>query len=191
MPAPGEAAGTGEAPGGTAAGDMASGPVDLTAVQGLLAAWWFAYDQADVDAWPGFFTADAHFACRSDTGRAPYEDFIRADVTGRDAVLAWQTDHRRQSPYPLRHSATNVHVVAARPGEADFRSYLVVTHIVGGAVANLSTGVCTGTARAEGGAVRLADLRVVLDTTDSVPYAEVERRRATVSDDQPRPRAGA
>lgn len=150
--------------------------MDLTAVQGLLAGWWFAYDQAEIAAWPGYFTADAHFACRSDSGRAPYEDFIRADVSGRDAVVAWQTAHRRQSPYPLRHNATNVHVVAVRPGEADFRSYLVVTHIVGGAVANLSSGVCRGTARADGGAVRLADLRVVLDTTDSAVFSEVEPR---------------
>jgi SnoaL-like protein len=148
--------------------------VDLAAVQGLLAGWWFDYDQGNFPAWPDYFTADAHFACRSDSGKAPYEDFIRADVTGRDEVLAWQEDHRRNSPYPLRHNATNVHLVATRSGEADFRSYIFVTQIVGGTVSNLSTGLCLGTARAEAGSVRLAQLQVVLDTTDSEMFSEVD-----------------
>jgi hypothetical protein len=155
---------------------VAERPVDLAAVQNLLAGWWFDYDQGNFAAWPGYFTAGAHFACRSDSGQAPYEDFIRADVTGRDAVVAWQVDHRRNSPYPLRHNSTNVHVTASRAGEADFRSYIFVTQIVGGAVSNLSTGLCLGTARDEGGAVRLAGLRVVLDTTDSEAFGAMETR---------------
>ncbi len=150
--------------------------VELAAVQNLLASWWFDYDRGDFAAWPGYFTADAHFACRSDSGQAPYEDFIRADVRGRDALVAWQVDHRRNSPYPLRHNCTNVHVTASRPGEADFRSYLFVTHIVGGAVANLSSGLCVGTVREDGAAVRLADLRVILDTTDSDTFSAAEAR---------------
>jgi hypothetical protein len=148
--------------------------VDLAAVQGLLAGWWFDYDQGNFAVWPDYFTADAHFACRSDSGQAPYEDFIRADVTGRDAVVAWQVDHRRNSPYPLRHNCTNVHVTDARPAEADFRSYLFVTQIVAGAVANVSTGLCVGTVRTEDGSPRLADLHVVLDTTDSEPFTTAD-----------------
>jgi SnoaL-like domain len=151
--------------------------VDLSAVQNLIAGWWFDYDQGNFEAWPGYFTADARFSCRSDSGRAPYEDFIRADLTGRDRVLAWQTDHRCNSPYPLRHNATDIHVTASRPGEADFRSYIFVTQIVAGAVSNLSTGLCLGTAREEDdGSVRLADLRIVLDTTDSEVFTSATRR---------------
>jgi hypothetical protein len=150
--------------------------VDLAGVQGLLAGWWVDYDQGNFAVWPDYFTADAHFACRSDSGQAPYEDFIRAEVTGRDAVVAWQVDHRRNSPNPLRHNATNVHVVASRSGEADFRSYLFVTQIVGGAVSNLSTGLCVGTARDEDGSLRLAELQVVLDTTDSETFSALEPR---------------
>jgi hypothetical protein len=145
--------------------------VDLSGVQNLLASWWFVYDAADVDAWPGHFTADARFSCRSDSGATAFEDFIRADVRGRDEVLAWQTEHRRNSPYPLRHNGTNVHLAATRAQEADFRSYIFVTQIVGGAVSNLASGVCTGTARVEDRALRLADLALVLDFTDSVPLA--------------------
>ena len=151
--------------------------VDLSAVQNLIAGWWFDYDQGAFDVWPAYFTPDAHFSCRSDSGQAPYEDFIRADVTGRDEVLAWQVDHRRNSPYPLRHNGTGVHVTARREGEADFRSYIFVTQIVGGAVSNLSTGLCLGTAREEpGGSVRFADLRVILDTTDSEVFTAAIRR---------------
>ena len=47
--------------------------VDLGAVQNLLAGWWFEYDQGNFDVWPEYFTPDAHFSCRSDSGmrRAP------------------------------------------------------------------------------------------------------------------------
>jgi hypothetical protein len=155
---------------------MSDPVLDLPAIQGLLAGWWVDYDQGNFAIWPDYFTADAHFACRSDSGQAPYEDFIRADVTGRDALVAWQVVHRRNSPYPLRHNATNVHVTGSRPREADFRSYLFVTQIVGGAVSNLSTGLCVGTARHEDGSLRLAELRVVLDTTDSEMFSALEPR---------------
>ena len=143
---------------------------DLAAVQSLLATWWFDYDQGTFETWPAYFCADARFSCRSDSGKTAFEEFVTADVNGKDDVVAWQTAHRRASPYPLRHNATNVHLVAQRADEADFRSYLFVTHIVGGAVTNLASGLCTGTVRHEDGADRIADLRVVLDFTDSVAY---------------------
>jgi hypothetical protein len=160
--------------------------IELTTVQGLLGAWWCAYDEGDFDAWPAFFTPDTHFSCRSDSGETAFEEFLRADVRGRDDVVAWQAAHRRNSPYPLRHMAANVHLTAARPGEVDFRSYLFVTHVVEGAVVNLSTGVVVGTVRADGaddahgggrgGTPRFADLRLVLDFTDSVTFTDATRR---------------
>ena len=153
--------------------------VDLSAVQNLIAGWWFEYDQGNFEVWPDYFTPDAHFSCRSDSGHVDYEDFIRADVTGREHVLAWQIEHRRNSPYPLRHNATDVHVTASRAAEADFRSYIFVTQIVGGGVSNLSTGLCLGTARDEDGSVRLADLRVILDTTDSEVFTAAPRHQPT------------
>jgi hypothetical protein len=141
--------------------------VDLGAVQQLLATWWFNYDEGNFSVLEGLLTHDTHFTCRSDTGETAYEEFIRADVRGRDEVMAWQTGHRRNSPYPLRHNATNVHVIGGFDGEAAFASYIFVTHIVDGTVANLSSGICTGAVREEGGAPRLAALEVVLDTMDS------------------------
>lgn len=149
--------------------------VDLSAVQNVVAAWWFDYDQGNVETWPGYFTPDAHFSCRSDSGQTGFEEFIRADVTGGDAIVTWQVDHRENSPYPLRHNATNIHLAASGPTGAAFRSYLFVTQIVGGAVSNLASGICTGTVREHAGAVRFADLRVVLDFTDSVTFSAARR----------------
>lgn len=150
--------------------------IDLGAVQQLVASWWFDYDQGRFDAFPGYFTADARFTCRSDSGQTAFEEFVTADVRGRDELVSWQVAHRSNSPYPLRHNGTNVHLAASRDEEADFRSYLFVTQIVDGAVSNLSTGVCTGTVRVEGGALRLAALHVVLDFTTSEVFSAAARQ---------------
>ena len=144
-------------------------------VQNLLMSWWYDYDQGNFEAWPAYFTADAHFSCRTDSGQTDFEEFVRADVTGRDDVLKWQEDHRRNSPYPLRHNGTNIHVTAASATEAQYRSYLFVTQIVGGAVSNLSSGHVLGSVRVEDGALKLAELRVILDTTDSEVFGPGDR----------------
>ena len=113
------------------------------------------------------FTEDAHFVCRTDTGQTDYEEFVRADVSGRDAVLAWQTAHRKGSPYPLRHNAENVHIVSTSVDEVEFRSYIWVTQIVAGAPSPLSTARVTGRVRSEDEMLRLAELVVILDTEES------------------------
>jgi hypothetical protein len=106
-----------------------------------------------------------------------YEEFVRADFHGRDDVMAWQREHRLDSPYPLRHNGTNVHVVARRGDEADFSSYIYVTQIVDG-VSNLSTAIVTGTVRRDGNGLRLAALHVALDTMTSTPLREQPERAA-------------
>jgi hypothetical protein len=151
--------------------------VDPGAVQNLLTGWWFEYDQGNFDAWPDYFTSDAHFTCQSDTGKTDYEEFIRADLRGRDAVLAWQVEHRKNSPYPLRHNGTNIHVARIGPNDAEFRSYIFVTQIVEGAVTNLSTGLCLGKVREEDGKLRLAEMRVILDTMDSEVFSLAPRQQ--------------
>jgi hypothetical protein len=141
--------------------------------QELLGRWWWHYDAGDFDVFPHLLARDVHFTCRTDTGTTAYEDFVRADVCGRDEVVAWQTDHRRNSPYPLRHNASNVHLTAGRDGAADFASYLFVTQSVGGAVTNLSSGLVKGTVCEEDGNLRIAGLHVVLDTQDSQVFASL------------------
>ncbi len=138
----------------------------------LLTRWWFAYDNALFDEWPAMWTDDAHFSCRTDTGRTTFEDFVNADLRGRDDLLAWQTDHRLQSPHPLRHHATNVHLVDGEDVTAGFRSYIWVTQIVAGSPSPLSTAIVHGAVALDDGALRIADLNVVLDTEDSTVLAE-------------------
>lgn len=142
----------------------------------LIGRWWWNYDEGHFDTFPSMLTDDVHFTCRTDTGTTDYEDFVRADVRGQEAVVAWQTEHRTNSPYPLRHNGTNVHVVERHGAEATFRSYILVTQIVAGAVSPLSTALVTGTVRRNDDTLRLAALHVVLDTRDSAVFSEVSER---------------
>jgi hypothetical protein len=147
--------------------------IDAASLHELIGRWWWNYDEGNFDAFPEFFASDAHFTCRTDTGTTDYEEFVRADINGREAVVTWQIDHRRNSPYPLRHNGTNVHVVDVRDDEADFASYIFVTQIAGG-VSALSTALVTGTVRVEDGALRIAALHVVLDTAESIVFSELK-----------------
>jgi hypothetical protein len=149
--------------------------ISIGEVQQLVSAWWFDYDQADFDAWPSYFTIDAHFSCRSDSRATVFEEFVTADVRGRNAVVAWNTQHRSESPYPLRHNGTNIHLVSGDHHECLFRSYIFVTQIVGMGVSPLASGVVVGTARLEDGRLRFADMQVVLDFTDSQAFSEATR----------------
>jgi SnoaL-like domain len=145
--------------------------IEPAAIQDLIGRWWFNYDEGNFKVLEELLSEDAHFSCRTDSGATDYEEFVRADYTGRADVMAWQTDHRLNSPYPLRHNGTNVHVVEQREGEATFASYIFVSQIVGG-VSPLSTAIVNGTVRLDGDALRIAALEVVLDTTDSKPFNE-------------------
>jgi hypothetical protein len=145
--------------------------IDPASLHELIARWWWNYDEGNFEKFPEFFASDVHFTCRTDTGMTDYEELVCADVRGRDDVVAWQIEHRSNSPYPLRHNGTNVHLVDVRGNEADFASYIFVTQIAGG-VSPLSTAKVTGTVRIEDGALRVAALHVVLDTAESVTFSE-------------------
>jgi hypothetical protein len=151
--------------------------IEPAELQDLVARWWWNYDEGNFDVLATLLTDDVHFSCRTDSGATDYEEFVRADSSGRDAVMAWQTDHRLNSPYPLRHNGTNVHLVEQRANEATFTSYIFVSQIAGG-VSPLSTGIVNGVVRRDGDVVRIAELEVVLDTMDSKMFAE----RSTVGE---------
>ncbi len=146
--------------------------IDSTALMELLGRWWFGYDEGHFDVLASLLTEDAHFTCRTDTGKTEYEEFVRADCRGRDAVLAWQEQHRLDSPYPLRHMGQNLHVTGRKGEETYFSSYLFVTQIVAGQVSNLSTGIVTGSARMERRTAKISTLNVVLDTECSFVFKE-------------------
>ncbi len=145
--------------------------IEPAAIQDLVSRWWWNYDEGNFKVLAELLTEDVHFSCRTDSGATDYEEFVRADYKGRDAVMAWQTDHREHSPYPLRHNGTNVHVVEQRGNEATFSSYIFVSQIVGG-VSPLSTAIVNGAVRVEDDALRISELEVVLDTMESKPFNE-------------------
>ena len=144
-------------------------PGDLAA---LLAAWWFHYDEWNPVALRALMTDDISFTCASDTGTTDYEDFIRADLHGADDVMAWKTDHRSNSPYPLRHNGTNVFPTGIENGELSFASYIFVTKIIDGKPHNVSSGVVRGTVRTTDTGPAFSRVEVVLNTQDSVRYAD-------------------
>jgi hypothetical protein len=145
--------------------------IEPAAVQDVVARWWWNYDEGNFKVLDELLTEDVHFSCRTDSGTTDYEEFVRADFRGRDAVMEWQTDHRLNSPYPLRHNGTNVHIVEQRGDEAAFASYIFVSQIVGG-VSPLSTAIVNGVVRRVGDSLRLAELEVVLDTMESKPFRD-------------------
>lgn len=152
--------------------------IEPAAVQDLIGRWWWNYDEGRFDVLAGLVTDDIHFSCRTDTGTTDYEEFVRADVHGRERFLKWQAQHRLDSPYPLRHNGANVHIVDRRGDEATFSSYIHVTHIAGGQVTNLSSAIVNGAVRDERDALRICELEVVLDTMTSGVFRELRSRPA-------------
>jgi hypothetical protein len=141
--------------------------------QELIGRWWFNYDQGLFEELDSLLTEDMHFTVRTDTGKTDYEEFVNADIRGKADVMVWQAEHRLDSPSPLRHNGTNVHLTGTRGQDDLFTSYIFVTQIVEGQVSNLSTGIVTGSVRKEAGGLKLSSLHVVLDTESSRPLREI------------------
>jgi len=147
--------------------------IEPGALHDLIGRWWWSYDEGNFAFLESHLTDDAHFVCRTDTGNAEWEEFVRADVRGRDLFIDWQSQHRLDSPYPLRHNATNVHIVEQLGDEATFACYILVTHIVDGQVSPLPGGMVNGAVRVVDGELRICELEVVLDTINSGPFKDM------------------
>lgn len=148
--------------------------IESSEVQDLVGRWWFNYDEGHFQVLTLLLASDAHFTCRTDTGATAYEEFVRADFRGRDTIMEWQTNHRMQSPYPLRHNGTNVHVVDRSGESATFASYLHVTHITTTGVTPLSSGIEHGAVRRTADGLKIAALHVMLDTRVSDVFLVVK-----------------
>lgn len=137
--------------------------MDRMAVHELIARWWSCYDEGEMDVLGQLAADDIGVDSRTDTGDHPWEHFIAMTSRGRTEFLAHQTEHRQQSPYPLRHNCTNVFVSADRGEEVDVHSYLFVTDIVDGVPHNLSSGTAEFTIRETPDGLRVSRMNVVLD----------------------------
>jgi hypothetical protein len=152
--------------------DTTGTTITVAEAQELLSRWWHLYDEGHMDELAELFTADAVFHCRTDSGATPYEEFVTAHLSGRDEVMAWQRQHRADSPYPLRHHGTNFFLTERSEGQVRFSSYLFVTQVESVLPVGVSSAVVNGAIRAEGGELRLSEMQLVLDMTDSVAYKD-------------------
>jgi len=147
---------------------------DRGAAHELIHRWWFNYDEGRLDVLEDLLTDDCHTTSRTELGTHPHEEFIRSDCRGKEAVMAWKKDHRRHSPYPLRHHAANVHVVAERGDELDVDSYLFVTQILERRPSTLSSGIVHWTLVRTADGYRVRSQHTVLDSIESAPFGDVE-----------------
>ena len=146
---------------------------DRFAAHELIHRWWFNYDEGHLDVLESLLTDDCHTSSRTELGTHPHEEFIRSDSRGRTAVMAWKREHRRNSPYPLRHHAANVHVVGERGDELDVDSYLFVTQIVERRPSTLSSGLVRWTLLRTDDGYLVRAQHTVLDSIESAPFHEV------------------
>jgi 3-phenylpropionate/cinnamic acid dioxygenase small subunit len=147
---------------------------DRFAAHELIHRYWFNYDEGHLDVCEALLTEDCHLSSRTELGTHPHEEFIRSDSHGREAAMAWTREHRKHSPYPLRHHAANVHVVAERGDEVDIESYLFVTQIVDRRPSTLSSGLVHFTLVNTGDGYRIRRKDVVLDSIESIPFHDVD-----------------
>jgi len=98
------------------------------------------------------------------------------ELRGRDAVLQWLTEHREQSPYPLRHHATNLHRIGASGDITRARFYLFVNQVANSVPFAVSSGVVEVSVRRTAERLEFTEMVVVLDTTNSVLLSERHAR---------------
>ena len=147
---------------------------DRLAAHELIHQYWFNYDEGNLALLESLFTDDCHVSSRTELGTHPHEEFIRADKRGRAEVMAWTAEHRRHSPYPLRHHAANVHIVAERDDELDIESYLFVTQIIERKPSTLSSGLVHWTLVLTDQGYKVREKHVVLDSIESAPFLTVD-----------------
>ena len=150
-----------------------SSDIALSELQELVAGFWCHYDAAHYDELAARYTEDVHYLTRSDTGASPFEELMSPELHGRQAVMDWLSEHRRQSPYPLRHHATNVHRTGVDGDVTYARFYIFVNQIANFVPFAVSSGVVDVGVRREASGLKFTKMDVVLDTQNSVPLCEL------------------
>jgi SnoaL-like domain len=158
-----------------------SNDVTLSELQEFIGSFWFHYDEAHYDELAASYAEDVHYLTRSDSGASPFEDLMSPELYGRDAVMEWISDHRKQSPYPLRHHATNVHRTGTDGDVTRARFYILVNQIANFVPFAVSSGVVNVGVRREATRLVFTEMEVVLDATDSVLLSELAANSAAGS----------
>ena len=148
-----------------------SSDITLSELQEFIAGFWYHYDAAHYDELAARYADDVHYLTRSDTGSSPFEELMSPELHGRGAVMDWLSEHRRQSPYPLRHHATNVHRTGVHADVTYARFYIFVNQIANFVPFAVSSGVVDVGVRREAAGLEFTKMDVVLDTQNSVPLS--------------------
>ena len=147
--------------------------ITLPELQEFIGSFWFHYDEAHYDELAASYAEDVHYLTRSDSGASPFEDLMSPELYGRDAVMEWISDHRKQSPYPLRHHATNVHRTGTDGDVTRARFYILVNQIANFVPFAVCSGVVNVGVRREATGLVFTEMEVVLDATNSVLLSEL------------------
>src|SRR6185437_14423685 len=100
--------------------------ITLAEIQEFIAGFWYHYDEAHYDEVAARCAEDVRYVSRSDSGASPFEELMSPELRGRAAVMEWLSEHREQSPYPLRHHAGNVHRIGTDGDVTRVRFYIFV-----------------------------------------------------------------
>ncbi|ORA16125.1 nuclear transport factor 2 family protein [Mycobacterium asiaticum] len=142
--------------------------ITLPELQEFIGGFWYHYDEAHYDELAARYADNIRYVSRSDSGASPFEELMSPELRGRDEVLQWLTEHREQSPYPLRHHATNVHRIGSDGDVTRARFYLFVNQIANFVPFAVSSGVAeVGVRRGGTHGLEFTEMDVVLDTTNS------------------------
>jgi SnoaL-like domain len=147
--------------------------ITLPELQEFIAAFWYHYDEAHYDEMAANYAENVHYLTRSDSGASPFEELMSPELNGRDAVMEWLSEHRKQSPYPLRHHATNVHRTGTVGDVTRARFYIFVNQIANFVPFAVSSGVVNVGVRRGANGLQFTEMDVVLDATNSVLLSEL------------------
>jgi hypothetical protein len=155
--------------------------ITLPELQEFIAGFWYHYDEAHYDELAASYAEDVHYLTRSDTGASPFEELMSPTLDGRDAVMEWLLEHREQSPYPLRHHATNVHRIGTDGEITRARFYIFVNQIANFVPFAVSSGLVNVAVRRGANGLEFTEMDVVLDTQNSVLLSELHADSAAGS----------
>ena len=158
-----------------------SNDITLPELQEFIAGFWYHYDQAHYDELAARYAEDVHYVSRSDSGTSPFEELMSPELHGREAVMEWLSEHREQSPFPLRHHATNVHRIGTDGEVTRARFYILVNQIANFVPFAVSSGVVNVGVRRGTRGLEFTEMDVILDTTNSVLLSELHADSTTGS----------
>lgn len=149
-----------------------SNEIALSELQEFVAGFWYHYDEAHYDDMAAAYADDIRYISRSESGACPFEELMSPELVGREAVMEWLSEHRKQSPYPLRHHATNLHRTGTDGDVTRARFYIFVNQIANYVPFAVSSGVAEVAVRRGAGGLEFTEMEVILDTTNSVLLSE-------------------